>query len=120
MAASALKNSGLYLRRRAANVVFVVLSLAAALFGLVWLALIPIFLPSIRRWRRAPPVARCIRGAAVAIDHVNPPFSQYSCKSCCNPPCVGHCPDPVATLPAPYGYIIKIPLAPLPSSRRRR
>lgn len=34
------KSSGLYLRRRAANYAFIVLSLAAALFGLVWLGFI--------------------------------------------------------------------------------
>jgi len=33
-------SSGLYLRRRIANIVFIVLSLGAALFGLVWLAFI--------------------------------------------------------------------------------
>jgi phosphate transport system permease protein len=38
--AASLANSALYLRRRAANSVFVVLSLGAALFGLVWLAFI--------------------------------------------------------------------------------
>ncbi len=32
--------SGLYLRRRVANGVFIVLSLAAAVFGLLWLAMI--------------------------------------------------------------------------------
>lgn len=35
-----IANSGLYLRRRVANAVFIALSLAAALFGLVWLAFI--------------------------------------------------------------------------------
>ena len=35
-----LANTGLYLRRRFANGLFIVLSLAAAVFGLVWLAMI--------------------------------------------------------------------------------
>jgi phosphate transport system permease protein len=35
-----IANRGLYLRRRVANVVFIALSLSAALFGLVWLAFI--------------------------------------------------------------------------------
>jgi len=40
MSASGLANSTLYLRRRVANVVFIVLSLGAAIFGLVWLTFI--------------------------------------------------------------------------------
>jgi phosphate transport system permease protein len=41
MAASrTIANSGLYLRRRLANAIFIVLSLSAAVFGLIWLAFI--------------------------------------------------------------------------------
>jgi phosphate transport system permease protein len=40
LARSNLANPGLYLRRRVTNGVFIALSLGAALFGLVWLALI--------------------------------------------------------------------------------
>ena len=35
-----IANRALYLRRRLANAVFIVLSLGAALFGLVWLSFI--------------------------------------------------------------------------------
>jgi phosphate transport system permease protein len=35
-----IANRALYFRRRVANVIFIILSLAAALFGLIWLAFI--------------------------------------------------------------------------------
>ncbi len=67
-------NRALYFRRRVANVVFIVLSLGAALFGLVWLAFI---LGALLKEGVAGPVAHAFHRDDAAAGHGGRPCQRH-------------------------------------------